>query len=227
MPAPLLRHSAVAILSAFALSACSSGYDDTYYEYETGGVYNDYAYAQSSSRYGTSGGDYQNEAKSYGSSRYDAVGGNYQNEAPSYGSSRYGGQYGAGQDCSGQSGGSGWGQDAAHFSGNLRRSRYSYSEYSESYAQGCAGVWMIPVYHIVETPAPEAPPVTTTTTTTTIETSCPDGQYKMADGNCAIMITEEPPQYEPPVYEPPVYQPPVTYPPVSTIPPEVYTPIRK
>jgi len=199
MPVHLLRPSAIAILSVFALSACSSSYEDAYYDYETGGVYGQNAYAQSSTRYGTAGTDYQYEIGSYGSSRY-------------------GTQYGTGHDCSGAV----WGQNQDQFSGNLRRSRYGYSEYSESYSQGCSGVWMIPTYHIIETPAPEAPPVTTTPPVTTIETSCPDGQYKLADGTCAIMITEEPPQYEPPVYVPPV-----SYPPVSTIPPEVYVPIRK
>ena len=81
------------------------------------------------------------------------------------------------------------------FSG--KKSRYGSWHYSEAYAMGCAGgYWILPTYHIIETPPPPTvevePPVV-------IEEPCPEGQYRMDNGNCAIMITEEPEQYEPPV----------------------------
>lgn len=112
-----------------------------------------------------------------------------------------------------------------------------YGEYSYEYGYGqnsqgancgqalpACGYYIMPTYQVAQMPPP-AQPLPPSIPEVPYEppvTVCPDGQYRMDDGTCAVMITEKPPQYEPPVYVPPV-----TYPPVPPTPPEVYIPIRK
>jgi len=103
-------------------------------------------------------------------------------------------------------------------------SRYGY-EYSEySYEEDCGytmacGYYMIPTYHVYEVPAePEPVPVPVPEPESeppVVIQTCPEGQFMLSDGTCAIM--------EVPTYEPPV----ISYPEPPEIPPEVYLPVRK
>ncbi len=129
-----------------------------------------------------------------------------------YGESTAATGYYAGQQAYGSPGLSNCGNTAY-----APRSRYGTSTESSA-NQGCSGYWVIPTYQVIETPAPTTTSVSTPVTTTTIATTeCEDGQYKMADGTCAVMI-EDTPQYTPPV---------TSYPEAPYIPADVYLPIRK
>ena len=107
--------------------------------------------------------------------------------------------------------------------GTVQKSRYESYETSANMQQaGCGGggggYYMIPTYQVIQQPAalPAPAPVMTVPSITIEETTCPTGQYKMTNGDCAIMQTE---QYEPPVISGYVE-------PVRT-PIEYYDPIRK
>ena len=191
-------------LAALGLAGCSSSYGD----------YDDYGYDDS---YGYS-------SQSYGGNSYDAYG--YGNTGPNAGCipAIYGGGYAG----SFTQGGLRTGRYANPVvaTGNVefygKKSRYGSAQSSASgAASSCmtGGYWAIPTYQVI-TQAPQA--VTTVpepVITTTIMDSCPDRQYRMDNGDCAIMITEETEQYVPPVAQ--------SYPPVSTVTEEWYNPIRK
>ncbi len=186
-----------AMTATLALAACSGGSD--YYDARYSGS-DDY---YSSAYYG---GAYDQSA--YG---MNASGGCMPG---------YGGQYG--QYAGGMTSGGlryGGGGSYAEYSG--KKTRYGSWEYSQSGASGCVpGYWTVPTYHIIQTAAPVQTvetPVVTTTPSITLE-SCPDGQYRMDNGDCAIMITEETEQYVPPT---------IGYPTIEQAPIEWYEPVRK
>lgn len=210
-------HTRIKILSAsvaaIALGACSGGYDDYYDESYYGGQDAYYSGGQSGygqgysqagynqARYGMTGGGGSGGGcvNPYGGGMYNYGGGT------TSGGLRYGGSYGA--ETGGVSGG---------YSG--KKSRYGSWQQSAGGA-GCAtGGYWIPTYQIVQTPAPTPAPVVTATPAVTVQASCPDGQYRMDNGDCAIMMTEETEQYVPPVTGYPVNEHPVD---------NWYEPIRK
>ena len=56
--------------------------------------------------------------------------------------------------------------------------------------------------------------------------ACPEGQYRASNGDCAILITEEP-AAPTPIYQPPIYEPPQSFPVSPEQPTISYQPIRK
>lgn len=199
-----------ASLAAIAMAACSGGYD----YYEDGSAYgNSYRY----------GGAYDQSAYNmggYGMSGGMASGMTGSNCLPGAGAYQYGGGYTGG----GLRSGGRYGNNPVVATGNVefygQKSRYGSWEQGGASSAGCqtGGYWTIPTYQMVmpppavTTPAP-APVVTT------IQATCPDGQYRMDNGDCAIMMTEETEQYVPPVS--------THYPEVTVTPEEWYNPIRK
>lgn len=209
------RNFCLLLGAAVTFSACSYSGSDRYGSYDS---YADYGGGEASGYYGSQAGmagcdmGAGNMDANMGSGRYGAA-----YNTGSAGAGRYGGGYSDGSGVS------------------LRKSRYGSEGYYEEYSgygssrygggqaaggmAGC-GYWVIPTYQVAETPPP--PTVTTPTpppVTVVPETVCESGQYKMADGTCAIMMTEEP--------EIPQYIPPVSYPEPPRITPEYYQPIRK
>ena len=77
------------------------------------------------------------------------------------------------------------------------------SRYGASIPGACqTGYWVTPVYqvqtqtietvqHVEETPIPAPAPII-------VQAACPAGQYRAHNGDCAILITEEPEPYVPP-----------------------------
>ncbi len=206
----------------FALSACSlgsafgSGADEDYSMGYGGGDYGNYA-GDYSNGYGQQMAGYSANG-AYGTGAYGVgahgIGGGCMGahmHGQAYGS--YQGQYSGGSARYG-------GGELRGYSGSVKKSRYGSYEYSggsSAAMSGCGGgYYMIPTYQVVQQPAPAPAPVPAIPSVTIEEKTCPAGQYKMANGDCAIMQTE---QYEPPVttgYVEPV-----------TTPLDYYQPIRK
>ncbi len=186
-------------LAGLALAACSSSYGD----------YDDYTYEDSYSYYGNS-----YSGNGYDMSGYGMTG---QNMPANCVPSAYNGSFTQSGLRSGRYGNPVVATGNVEFSG--QKSRYGSWEQSAMSSTGCmGGYWMVPTYQVIQQP----PAVTTTTpepVVTTVIESCPEGQYRMDNGDCAIMMTEEPEQYVPPVV--------TSYPPVSTVTEEWYNPIRK
>jgi len=193
----------LSLLAVASLSACSSSYEEN----TVGSYYGDGGMA----RYGGSASS---------ASAYDTYG--------AYGG--MGGAYGMPSNC-GQGGGYTQGglrynsYDAGRYETGARGSRYgTYSAETQmaSSAQGCGGgYWMVPTYQVRQQPPPavvSTSEVVTTTPAPIIQESCPDGQYRMDNGQCAIMMNEEPEQYVPPIS---------AYPEVPVQPIQIYDPIRK
>ncbi len=199
----VFKNTCFLLSAAGLLSACSSGYNDRYGE----------DYAEISSGY-YAYGDQAAYSGRYGSSGQMAMTGQ-QGCAP--GGQLYGMSPAMGQGYTG----------GAYY--EMPKSRYGSYEYAGAYGAqggamggGCGGYYMIPTYQVVQTPAPVAPvpaPVTTSIPAVTIQESCPDGQYRMDSGQCAIMMTEEVEQYVPPVT--------TGYVETSRTPIEYYQPVRK
>lgn len=203
---------ATAALAALAMAACSSGYDR----------YGDSAYGDSYGSYGTGyGGNSFGDMSGYGMMGSNCV--------PGMMGAQYGGmnQYGGGYTSGGLRSGGRYGSDVIA-TGNVefygQKSRYGTSGQTSMSGAGCnntgmSGYWMAPTYQVVQQP----PAVTTTVPApvmTTIQESCPDGQYRMDNGDCAIMMTEETEQYVPPVTS-------TIYPEVTAPTVDWYNPIRK
>lgn len=184
-------------LAALALAGCSSSYSD----------YDDYGYDEGYGYYGNSYGGNSHSAYGYGNAGMTA------GCIPGM----YAGGYTQGGLRTGPYG------NPVVATGNVelygKKSRYGSWEQSSMSNTGCmGGYWMVPTYQVIQQP----PAVTTTIpepVTTTVLESCPDGQYRMDNGDCAIMMTEETEQYIPPVA--------TSYPPVSTVTEDWYNPIRK
>ena len=219
---------------ALTLGACSAYGDHRSNAYETYGTHQaNGTYGVNSnglSRYGVkSNGAQSHGIKSHGLSRYGV---NHQGGGLNYGASNYGtSQVGYGQSpCA--SGGQGIG--GLHSTNGspprIFRSRYGYVP--EGFGCEQSGYWVYPQQQhvveeqvvqqqvveqqIVEQPAPK--PIV-------IET-CPEGQYRASNGDCAIMITEAP-VLPAPIYEPPIYSPPPSFPVSPEQPIISYEPIRK
>lgn len=204
-----------ASLAALALAACSSSsdrYGNSSYSSDSYGYYGDsyagaYQTGQSAGRYGDMTG--------YNAGSTNCVAGGYDGGYTQTGLRT--GRYGEVVTSGGSAGYSG------------QRSRYGTWESggSASDANCQSGYWMIPTYQVASQPPPAVTttipePVVTTSVppVTTVLESCPDGQYRMDNGDCAIMMTEEvEPQYVPPVV--------THYPEAPTITEEWYNPIRK
>jgi len=143
--------------------------------------------------------------------------------------------YGAGQNVYGAGNCGGNGQ----FGNNVKSSRYGFSS-----GQGCqtGGYWTVPTYQVVRQPAPVAQTVPSidisqvnpiVETGSIIQSNCPDGQYRMDNGDCAIMIndiSELNDQYVPPqsIHIDPIAPSVTHYPEVTTVSEQDwYQPIRK
>jgi len=209
-----------AILCTMAIGGCTGSYEDDYYDDGYGAYYGPQAGQTSAydpySPYGAYGAFGQ-----YGA--FGAEGAYSQNAdcAPGTNGRYAGGRYGTGGYTSG---GLRYGGGAQT---NASKSRYGSWESASAGTQGCGGYWVVPNYQIAQQPAPvvASAPIVTPTITTTVQQPCGDGQYRMDDGACAIMMTEEPEQYVPPQYVPPAA---VNYPEVVTpTNPDWYQPFRK
>jgi len=195
----------MASLAALSLAACSSGYDRYGNATDSANSYGYYADSTATSRYGTDSGAYM-----YGGcATTDVYSGGYTQTGLRTG--RYG--------------------NPTIATGNVefygQSSRYGSWESGASAASNCmSGYWAAPTYQVITQPPPAVTTsvpeaiVTPTVTTPTILESCPDGQYRMDNGDCAIMMTEEVDQYVPPVT--------VThYPKAPAVTHDWYEPIRK
>lgn len=199
-----------------SLAACSSGYDDRYDDSGYYGVSSDYYSGGYGAQFGNAGYGMAGAA-GYGMAGY-GMGGNCMPNA------QYGAQYAGGYTQGGlRSGGGRYGSDIVA-TGNVEfygeKSRYGTWQQSSG-SQNCntGGYWTVPTYQLIQQPPAPAPaPVITTTPAVTIQEPCGDGQYRMDNGDCAIMITDEPEQYVPPV---------TGYQPVETPNLDWYQPIRK
>lgn len=191
-----------ATLTAISLAACSGGsdryYDDSYY-----GAYDSYY----------NGNDVAYDVN-YGAD-YSMMSANCMGPQ---GALQNGGMY----NYSGAMTSDGLRQGGTSSSYSGKKSRYGSYEYAEfnSTMAGCTGgYWVVPTYQIIQKPAPTPEPVVTTTPSVTIQETCPDGQYRMDNGDCAIMITEETEQYVPPT---------IGYPSIEQAPIiDWYEPVRK
>lgn len=198
-----------AAAAMISLAACSGSSDR----------YADSGYYGSSADYYSGGYGAQAGNAGYGMAGY-GMGGNCMPGAQ-YGG-QYGSQYGGGYTQGGlRSGGGRYGSDIVA-TGNVEfygeKSRYGTWQQSNG-SQNCAsgGYWTVPTYQVVQQP-PAPAPIITSTPSVTVQEPCGDGQYRMDNGDCAIMITDEPEQYVPPV---------TGYQPVETPNLDWYQPIRK
>ncbi len=205
-----LKYCIVA-LSTLAMAACSGSYGD----------YDEYGYGDG---YGYAGGNGYGDANMYAN----------------YGQAGYGmgGMGGMGMNCMSSAGYGGMGYGGGYTQSGLRTGRYGnpvvatgnvefygkksrYGSYQQSSAgnAGCtSGYWTIPTYQVVQQPPAVMTPAPAPVVTTTVQQSCPDGQYRMDNGDCAIMINEETEQYVPPV---------TSYPTVTAPTVDWYEPVRK
>lgn len=204
----VIRLKTIAIgMSVLTLAACTSRYD----------YYDDTAYADDSYSSGYGYGD---------ASSYAGYGAGYGNMAANCAQTGQMGQMGYGAYAGG------------YTQSGLRKNRYGnpvvatgnveftgqksrYGTVQQSSASNCMrGYWTIPTYRVMQQPAPvvATTPAPTPVVTTTVQQSCPDGQYRMDNGDCAIMMTEEVEQYVPPV---------AAYPTVPVESVDWYEPIRK
>ena len=162
-------------ISALGVSACSGGYDDYY---DSG--YYDYGSYYQGGAYGMNA-----NAGCVPVTSLDAQG----NTIVSY-------------NPMGLRGGDYYGYE--------QRSRYGSTESVSMMSQCQSGYWIIPTYQIAETSTvstavPETiTPSVTSTSSVIVQESCPDGQYRMDNGVCAIMLNEETEvtvteQYVPPI----------------------------
>lgn len=203
-------------IATLALVACSSGhdsYDDSYgYDSYSGG----YGYGGANAY----GAGYGGQA-GYGMMGGYGMGGMGMNCMPMGGGMSYGG-YGGGYTQGGLRTGR-YGNPVVA-TGNVefygKKSRYGSYQQSSAGNAGCmSGYWTVPTYQVIQ-----QPPAAVTTTpapapiVTTVQETCPDGQYRMDNGDCAIMINDETEQYVPPV---------TSYPTVTAPTVDWYEPVRK
>lgn len=170
----------------------------------------------------------------YGGSPY-AYGAAYGAGANAYGPGAN--VYGAGNCIPGTNAGSAG--EYGRYGNSGQRSRYGFAS-----GQGCqtGGYWTVPTYQVVRQPAPVAQTVPSidisqvnpiVETGSIIQSNCPDGQYRMDNGDCAIMIndiSELNDQYVPPqsIHIDPIAPSVTHYPEVTTVSEQDwYQPIRK
>ena len=200
-----------ACLAALAMAACSSGYD----YYEDGSAYGS---SQSSARYGGGADMGGYDMSGYGMNGYGMTA----NCAPGMMGAYGGGYTDSGLRGSGRYGtGAGTSSYTAYSGGKSRYGNWEGSAASAGAGCQTGGYWTVPTYQVVQPPAVATPaPVTTYVPEpiVTVQENCPDGQYRMDNGDCAIMMTEETEQYVPPA---------ISYPEVQPAEVDWYNPIRK
>ena len=206
---------------ALTLGACSGFGDNRYGAYDTYGTH------QANSAYGVNPNVANpNVANPYGG-------------ASNYGASTYSGQAQYGQSaCASGPQGLGGLRGANGSPPRIYKSRYG--QVPEGFGCAPSGYWVYPQQQyvveqqvvqqqvteqqITEQPAPQislqpAPqPI--------VIEACPDGQYRASNGDCAILITEEP-AAPTPIYQPPTYTPAPSFPISPEQPIISYEPVRK